>query len=113
MQGLPLGAGGESEDPGDEDSGGGAASGELGDIEGPAAGECCAGEFGDGEGAAAGERGAGELLTAEATLISNFIPPAQCPGIPQMKYLFPAVFSETTVLPPVPVVIGFVVEHEL
>lgn len=41
----------------------------------------------------------GELVAT--TSISTFMPEAQCPGVPQMKYLFPVEFSEMTVFPPV------------
>lgn len=51
------------------------------------------------EGAEAGEaEGAGDDA-ARTTLTANFMPFAQCPGVPQMKYLLPGLDRGTTVVP--------------
>jgi len=49
---------------------------------------------------------------AAATVIASFIPPAQWPAVPQMKYLLPVLASTMVVLPPWFVAVGLVVEHE-
>lgn len=49
---------------------------------------------------------------AAATIMASFIPPAQCPAVPQMKYLLPALPNKMVVLPPFSVAVGLDVEHE-
>lgn len=67
---------------------------------GEAVGASVGGEETGRGGEAAGAVG-GVAVVAATTSISTFIPWLQCPGIPQMKYLFPGEESATTVLPPV------------
>lgn len=113
---APLGVGGDAvgadgggTEPGVEDAGGGTEPGVEDD------GGSAEGERGEG---ATGERGVeegegGGVEVGEATSIWSFMPPAQCPGIPQTKYLEPVLLSVTTVLPPVLVDMGLLVVHEL
>lgn len=93
-----VGADGGGTEPGVEDDGG-SAEGERG--------EGATGERGVEEGEGGG------VEVGEATSIWSFMPPAQCPGIPQTKYLEPVLLSVTTVLPPVLVDMGLLVVHEL
>jgi hypothetical protein len=56
--------------------------------------------------------GAGAVVAeVETTSTSSFMPAAQCPGVVQMKYIFPAVVSLMVVLPPVYDPSGLLPEH--
>lgn len=87
---------------------------DLGD--GDETGETLGAFFGDGAetGDLAGEM-AGATIgggTVASVLTSSFIPEAQCPPVPQMKYLLPVEDRDMTVIPPPFVDIAFVVWHE-
>lgn len=58
------------------------------------------------------DEGVGEVPAA-TTLIFIFMPPEQCPGVPQAKYLVPALLSLTTLLPPLKLFTGFPMLHAL
>lgn len=58
------------------------------------------------------DEGVGEVPAA-TTLTFTFMPPEQCPGVPQAKYLVPALFSFTTLLPPLKLFTGFPMLHAL
>lgn len=56
--------------------------------------------------------GAGAVVAeVDATSTSSFMPVAQCPGVLQMKYLFPGAVSLMVVLPPVYEPNGLLPEH--
>lgn len=61
-------------------------------------------------GGAAAEVG-GAAVAAEMELIVTFMPPLQCPGVPQMKYLFPGVESLMIEFPSMKLAIALFVEH--
>lgn len=58
------------------------------------------------------DEGVGEVPAA-TTFIFIFMPPEQCPGVPQAKYLVPALLSFTTLLPPLKLFTGFPMLHAL
>lgn len=84
---------GEDDDGESADNGGGVDA--VGAVDsGAPAGVGVEGLFGAKEGEGAG----GEEVLARVS-ISTFIPWTQCPGVPQMKYLFPEASRGITVLP--------------